>query len=428
MSGLGEALSVANDAYCPLRWSYLQVDLAHGRAKACCKTPFQPVTGEEIAIAGSDAIFNGAYVQARRREMLRGERHGDCAGCWQAEEEGLQSYRQRQSGKPMFAEITRSLASRPRVDGAAPVHIEIILRTTCDLACSYCGPDFSSRWQKEIERLGPYPEQGGVPPGLPQPRPEFTAVFLRWFDSALNTAQYVQFNGGEPLIQDDFYGLIARLLDRPAGPPLQLGVITNLNTPPARLRQFLTVLPELHERYQFRLGVSFDSVGPRAEYIRSGLRWPRMDANLRTLLAACPDLDLQLAPTMSALNVSSMPETIRYADRLRAEYGTPVSFRPSVVMWPDFQSPLILLDEDYRHLDEAIDLLDRLGGWDDLRQRLTEIKRAAAERGDVHALRAAFFRWFTEYDRRRRTRFIAVFPELAPFWANCARAAGAEPG
>jgi hypothetical protein len=97
-------------------------------------------------------------------------------------------------------------------------------------------------------------------------------------------------------------------------------------------------------------------------------------------------------------------------------------------MWPDFQSPLILLDEDYRHLDGAVNLLDTLGGWDDLRQRLLEIRRAAAERGDVQLLRAAFFRWFTEYDRRRRTRFAAVFPELAPFWADCARAASAAHG
>lgn len=422
--GSAGSLSIDNDAFCPLRWSYLQVDLAHARVKACCKTPFQTVTRDELDASGTDGVFNGPYVRARRLEMLRGERHGDCAACWQAEERGLQSYRQLQAAKPMFAEVTRSLSDQPRVDGAQQAHIEIILRTTCDLACAYCGPDFSSRWQREVERHGPYPEQGGVPLHLPQPRPDFALVFRDWFANALPAARYVQFNGGEPLIQDDFYALVSLLLAHRDGTGPQLGVITNLNTPPARLRQFLEVLPALHERHRFRLGVSFDSVGTRAEYIRSGLRWERMDANLRQLVDAVPGLDVQLAPTMSALNVSSIAEVVQYADRLRSENRAAVSFRPGMVMWPDFQSPLILLDDNYRHLDRAVDLLDEIDSWPDLRRRLIEIRGAVLAPDEARPLHASFFRWFTEYDRRRGTSFGRTFPELADFWAACADAAG----
>jgi hypothetical protein len=120
------------------------------------------------------------------------------------------------------------------------------------------GPEATRLW---IERFGPYPEDGGVPLALPSVRPDFPPVFRSWLGEVLHSARYVQFNGGEPLIQDDFYELVSMLLDRPADPPLQLGVITNLNTPPARLRRLLQILPALHERHQFRLGVSFDAVG-----------------------------------------------------------------------------------------------------------------------------------------------------------------------
>jgi hypothetical protein len=413
-------LETISPSFCPLRWSYLQIDLQHGRAKACCKTPFEQMTARQLDEQGSAALFNSGYVQQRRREMLAGVRHDDCAACWQAEALGLESYRRAQSAKPMFRGVTEKLLAHPAVDGAVPRHIEIILKTTCDLACSYCGPDFSTRWQTEIERQGPYPHDDSVPaPTIQVAPPQFDRMFRRWLAENLSEVAYIQFNGGEPLIQDDFYDFIELVLSTPTKQSLQLGVITNLNTPPARLRQLLKVLPELHRRHAFRFGISLDAVGSRAEYIRFGLRWDRFDQNLRSLLDRVPDLDVQLAPTFSALSVTDTLGLIRYAQELEAHYRRPLIFRPSMVMSPDFQSPLILLAEDYRHVDEAVDVLDSLGKWPELRDRLHELRDAAERFQDADRSRAAFYRWFTEYDRRRGLKFTSVFPELADFWRRC---------
>jgi hypothetical protein len=127
---------------------------------------------------------------------------------------------------------------------------------------------------------------------------------------------------------------------------------------------------------------------------------------------------------MSALNVTSIADLVRYADHIRTQFDASIAFRPSMVMWPDFQSPLILLDSDYPRLDHTIRLVDSIGGWTNLSERLGEIRAAAASRGDVTAQRATFYRWFSEYDRRRRTDFLSTFADLAEFWAACARAAG----
>jgi MoaA/NifB/PqqE/SkfB family radical SAM enzyme len=350
-------------------------------------------------------------------------RHSDCAACWKAEDLAVQSYRQAQAANPMLREVAQAVAASPRLDGAVPRHIEIITRTTCDLACSYCGPDFSVRWEKEIERHGQYPESGNVPLMAATPGSAgFAETFRAWLSEHIEDVRYIQFNGGEPLIQDEFYEILElTLTDRRR---LELGVITNLNTPPARLRQLIRLLPRLLERHGFRFGVSFDAIGRRAEYIRYGLRWDRFDSNLRALLTAVPDLDLQLAPTMSALNVSSAADLVRYAAQLRSARGARVTFRPSMVQWPDFQSPLILLPENYAAVDEAVRLLSRLGLWPNLADRLREIREAAGREPGVDDLRAAFYRWFTEYDRRRKLDLVEVFPELSGFWESCAAAAG----
>ncbi len=170
--------------------------------------------------------------------------------------------------------------------------------------------------------------------------------------------------------------------------------------------------------------MSFDAVGRRAEYIRYGLRWDRFDRNLRTLLSAVPDLGVQLAPTMSALNVSSALDLVRYAAQIRSAYGDRIIFRPSMVMWPDFQSPLILLPENYAAIDDALRVLSETGLWPNLGARLTEIRDAAGREPGTDALRAAFYRWFTEYDRRRGLDLVDVFPELSRFWEACAATAG----
>ena len=414
-------------SFCPLRWSYLQVDLQHARVRACCKTPSQTLTSDSLRELGADAIFDGHHVRERRAEMLRGIHHSDCAACWSAERLGIQSYRQLQVTKPIFSQVGDLIQIERERTAAVPRHVEVILRTTCDLACSYCSADFSSRWQKEIEQRGPYPADGGltVAPAGRSPD-EFETVFQAWLERELPSLRYLQFNGGEPLIQDVFYQFVDQVLAHPGTEQLQLGVITNLNTPPARLRQLLAVLPLLHRRHNFRFGVSLDAVGSRAEYIRYGLRWQRFDANIRALLTAVPDLDVQFAPTMSALNVSSTPELIRYVRGLEVEFDRPLVFRPSMVMWPDFQSPLILRPDDYVFIDQAIALLTDLRAWPELRSRLVEIREAAARAGDAQLLRAAFYRWFTEYDHRRGLSFEAVFPELQRFWATCAEAASAS--
>jgi hypothetical protein len=417
-------LDSVSPSFCPLRWSYLQVDLRHGLARACCKTPAYSVTATELDQLGSAAIFNGQAVQDRRSEMLQGVKHDDCATCWSAEAVGLESYRLGQSAKPVFRDVIDQIRHDPRVSGAIPRHIEIILSTTCDLACSYCGPEFSSRWESELARLGPYPELGGVHP-IPAdaPAPSFSEVFHDWLNQILPDVRYIQFNGGEPLIQNDFYTVVGTILANSRAAGVELGVISNLNTPPARFDQLLEILPTLHERQRLRFGVSIDAVGAKAEYIRNGLRWSRFDDNLRRLIHQVPGLNLQFSPTMSALNMSSVLDLVTYAADIQDSLDQPLVFRGGIVMLPDFQSPLILRASDYGAVEAALSFLDRIGLWADLRGQLEEIVNAVQQVSHVRPLRAAFYRWFSEYDKRRHLNLPETFPELSDFWRECRDAA-----
>lgn len=409
-------LHEVSDSFCPLRWTYLQVDIQHARVRACCKTPFRSVSAAEFERLGPNAIFNTEYFQARRQEMLEGVRHADCDGCWSDEKQGLLSYRFLMSQRSPFRESIADIAASRTVDAATPLHIELILSTLCDLRCSYCSPEFSSAWEAEVRKYGPYPGADGI--DLDQGASGFRAAFLRWLDEILERVDYVQFNGGEPLLHPEFFEMVDRIRRAASGRSPTLGLITNLNTPPARLEHFKQVLPDLIERHQLRFAVSQDSVGRRAEYIRFGIRWTRFDRNLRSLLAEFPELRVELAPTMSVLNVTSVRKLIEYTQELVGEFGERIVFRPGVVSFPDFLAPLVLPPRYACYLREAASTARRVSQWEDFALRLDELARALEQKPATLDLQRRFREWARVYDRRRGTDFPTVFPELREFWSG----------
>jgi len=262
------------------------------------------------------------------------------------------------------------------------------------------------------------------PPSFSAP-PGFADTFWRWFAVHRDSLDYVQVNGGEPLLNARFRQFAEELLTADPPPRFTFGLITNLNTPPARLREMLPLLRALSERRRLRFGISQDSVGRRAEYIRFGLSWDRFADNLRMVLAECPAADVQIAPTMSALNVTSIEELLAWLDEL----GADVELRPSIVDAPAFQSPLILPAELRPYLERAIRLLERNGRWPAMRVQLEGLvsNLGVEEDGRGDERRRAFHAYFAELDRRRGSSFPAVFPELQPFWERCAALSDTRP-
>src|SRR5436309_1568975 len=117
---INDFLKQISDSFCPLRWTYMQVDLQHGKIKACCKTPFQQIDDDQIRQSGTAALFNGEYVQQRRREMFEGIRHSDCNACWLQEDLGLLSYRWAQAAKEPFRSASSAIAEERRLDNGVP--------------------------------------------------------------------------------------------------------------------------------------------------------------------------------------------------------------------------------------------------------------------------------------------------------------------
>lgn len=407
------APSALPDSFCTLAWRYAQVDLQRGKVKACCKTPFHRVSEADLALAGTGAMFNNPRFQERRRAMLRGERPADCISCWDHERLGVPSYRSTAGASPIFATPATTVDAFAEIASARPTHLELILSTVCDLRCVYCDPDFSSSWEAECRRYGPIPGRDSTWDTARAPAP-FADAFWSWFDEVASHLRYLQFNGGEPLIQPEFHRALDRIIA--AEPPsLQLGVITNLNTPPAAFDRFMTRLPELLDRFDFRIGVSQDSLGARAEYIRYGLRWERFARNLERLAGALRPRPLHLAPTLSALSVSSFADYIDYIGQLGERTGASFFWRPSIVHEPANLSPFTLGASAAEWLESAAQAAHRWG-WPELRSWIEAVGNSfTASDGEPRPPGTGPSRLLQSLDGRRGTEAGSTFPELSPW-------------
>ena len=142
--------------------------------------------------------------------------------------------------------------------------------TLCNSKCMICGHTRSSSWVSDAEKLGieveeQYKYKKNLLPGV--------EIFFDNFD--LSDLRYVEFHGGEPLMQkypEDFLSKIKKL------DQLIVKFNTNLTVLPS---QELNVLLEKCKRVDFLLSV--DDIGKRYEMLRFPGKWKTFEDNIKKI-------------------------------------------------------------------------------------------------------------------------------------------------
>ena len=122
--------------------------LGTGESHSCYHCPTQKIP------LGSD-LHNTPQKIEKRAEMLQGNKPSECSYCWEVEDLGLIS--DRQTLAVQFFKHNKNIVEEATDAGLGyvyPKYLEISFTNKCQMACSYCGPSFSSTWQKEIDEHG----------------------------------------------------------------------------------------------------------------------------------------------------------------------------------------------------------------------------------------------------------------------------------
>ena len=446
MSGAEDMSAKLGPSLCLAKWKQVSLHLTTGLNNSCYHPPLHRISVEEI---GRDpgALHNTAHKKEQRRMMLRGERPAECQYCWNMEDLGELSDRHYRSGEPWaaidFEQIANSTGDE---DDFIPSYVEVNFNNACNLACSYCSPQFSSTWQQQAEQHGAYPTS--VPHNDPdhfrgdrRPIPArehnpYVEAFWSWWPTLYPRLRHFRMTGGEPLMDRNTYRVFDYVLALPK-PDLHLNVTSNFSVESRLFEKYLDYVKHLCSTQieHFMQYVSLDSGEPRhAQYIRHGLNFPRLREYVHRYLDEIPHRNsLTFIITMNNLSVLGFQRQLEWILDLRRMYSQTyqrVWFDTPVLRQPAWQS-LQILPESYAAI------LERTADWMELNMETSDnpchgfkdfevqrLRRDIAwmrqgQKQDHSNTKADFYRFFSEYDRRHNRNFVKVFPTMQQWWQEC---------
>ena len=430
-------LDAISPSFCGAKWYNATIWLGSGQTTSCHHPPAHKAD-IQIVKFNPKAIHNTPQKKEDRRKMLAGERPSGCEYCWKIEDMGVDAVSDRPYKSMTYTEEALLEATRTPVDQDVDLQtLEIAFDRTCQFACSYCNPAFSTTWVKDIKKNGPYVNL------VTDGRGHFTHVhehdqlfdfheenpyieaFFKWWESDLHrTLKELRITGGEPLMSGHTWKLFDWFKANKNKSTCQLAINSNLGFGQDVVQRML----DSTEGVKMMLYTSNESVGPHAEYIRDGLEWSQWISNMEYLLKA-ERMRLSIMMTINALCLESLPEMLDQVMAWKKTYGQwHINFSLNILRFPSFQSALTLPD----HIRQAYN--KRLADWyatNKSNPDLNNFEKSNIERlidyldivktphgeGYVQATAQKDFKQFYEqYDVRRGKDFRKTFSPMLVEW------------
>lgn len=431
-------IDIKSDSFCGAKWYNATIWLGSGMTTSCHHPLPHKVEVEDV-IANPKALHNTQKKKMEREQMQKGERPAGCEYCWKIEDIGRDNISDRVYKTVIYSDEELDYAFRtPASQDHDLKTLEIAFDRTCQFACSYCNPAFSSTWVKDIRNNGPYNNLHS------DGRNHFThahdhsqlykygehnpyvEAFFKWWESDLHrTLDELRVTGGEPLMSAHTWQLIEWFKTNKGKSNTRLAINSNLGT-----EVDVDRLLDAIDGVTVDLYTSNEAVGLEAEYIRDGLVFDDWANNVERLLDSGKFRGLHVMCTINALCLSSLSSFLEMVYNWKVEYGKDsINFSLNILRFPSFQSPLVLPDDiRTKYKDDLAQFMVNHKGesffheyeWNQL-QRLVDyldvVKTPHAGAVEQSILQRDFKNFYEQYDQRRDKNFAETFPALAD-WYN----------
>ena len=284
-----------------------------------------------------------------RQQVLHNERPEVCKPCFDLEDQGVESLRQRhingvipEARINLYPHALNGMDHNFNMPFTFPT-IEIKLNNLCNLKCRMCNPLDSTNW-KDWDEVKPFYEKENnylVPtvaklvktPGQYIGPFDDTDNWWNSFEKLLPHFRRVEFAGGEPLMDPQHYRILDML--EPYGKNIELKYATNGTTLGIKGGR------SVHEYWpKFRsvaVNVSLDGVGNVYNYIRTNSNWDLVVNNIREIQKIKNVTRIVGAFTAQAANILQAAECV---DHFINELG--IVFYSHRVSYPNVLSAQVL--------------------------------------------------------------------------------------
>ena len=314
-------------------------------------------TGQYIPIT-LEEHWNGEHMRSVRRRMMAGETLPECEVC---NDKLLNTDVYRSYFNNLFANKYNDILDTTDESGYTtmkPVSWDYRFSNLCNFKCRMCGDMLSSAWESEQRQHNMIdytnPKNNWMQPEVKRQIEQFQDTEIEQeFSQAVeeHRVEEVYWVGGEPLMYEQHWRYMQRIIELGDGPNLYARYNTNLSRRAYRgVDLFTDILPRIRD---WQICASIDGTGVIGEYIRTGLDYNRWLANFRAgVQIQRHKRQMRLDFTLTLPGLFEIVNIQQLADELDVDVLSKVvfSFSPDIVMSP------LALPKDILHpwVDELI--------------------------------------------------------------------------
>jgi organic radical activating enzyme len=353
-------LDTKSASFCGAKWYNATIWLGSGMTTSCHHPLPHKIDLEEIKTNPS-AIHNTRQKKEQRRQMQSGERPTGCEYCWKIEDIHRNNISDRVYKSKIFT--NEDLNTAYRLDHNEDINLktlEIAFDRTCNFACTYCNPQFSSTWANNIKQKGPYTglksdgrnhfthAHDSAEPYMKGETNPYVEAFYRWWESDLHkTLDELRITGGEPMMSPNLWRLLDWIETQgdKINPNMRIAINSNLGAKQSIIDKFKTKLKGFKN---FHLYTSNEATFKQAEYIRDGMVYSDWFSNVLHMMVDKVPSEIHNMCTINALCLESLPEFLErvvWFKNAAKVYGSSINFTLNILRFPSFQSPLVLPDD-----------------------------------------------------------------------------------
>lgn len=473
-------LNSVGEGFCLAKFTQVSLHLETGLVHSCHHPRAHKIDLEELK-ENPAALFNTKVLKKARSDMLNGSKPSECDYCWRVEKDGNTSDRHYKSLEPWALSYFNTIKEYNGNEFIKPTYLEVSFGNACNLACSYCGPEFSSKWVEDLKAKGPIivrdlKEKDHWVKGwqdldkltyLNKEHNPYVEAFWKWFPEIYSNLKHFRITGGEPLLNKNTMRSLDYIIENPHD-DLELGINTNLSVPDNLWNKFLDKLVYLEQNCNFKKITIYTSVEgweDRASYSRYHLDFQKLITRFEELLQKT-NVRCVVMATYNMFAITSFQKVLEWILELKKKYNIN-EYREYLKSKTgfDFTSPnndikksfRVGIDIPYLRHPECLDIMycsDELfekyvfPTYEFMAQNTSHtpvtlhlgfephetskferilINRAyflskgndLILRDDIRKNRSQFYDFVNNLDERRNTNFLSVYPEMEEFYNIC---------
>ena len=428
-----KVLNQISPSFCAAKWFNATIWLDSGHTTSCHHPPKHKINQASLQNNPS-ALHNTDQKVRERKLMLKGARPPGCDYCWKLEDLGTDKVISDRVFKSQIYSDQEVLNLKSLDPTQAPLKtLEISFGNSCNFSCSYCNVGFSSAWETELRKQGPYQNlihTDGRPytnkirkkSSLPN---IYSDSFWKWWPELSSSLQELRITGGEPLLSKEFWKVID-IYHLNKDLKLPLSVNTNLGVSSQLIQKLLISAQFIDD---LTIYTSCESVGEQAEFIRKGMNYKVFLNNCEQVLDSQNIRSLNIMLTINSLSLFGLTNFLDQCLKWKNKYGEQrLVLTFNILRFPNFMSCLVL-PKTLRS-----EIAEQLASW--LKQHdhssliliheRTSMIRLIAYLRKTHplkkyrsrAIQKDFKSFFHQYSHRYGKQITDIFPSNFSIWYN----------